>query len=133
MPAPDPSAAARGQAQSSNSDQTSSFEESLAALGDTVMRLESGTLGLSDSIAAYERGVTILRRLHEELAAAEERVSVLVRIDEDGRPVLGPLPREAGESAAGQPPKRPGSRAASGTRKPSVKTLPGMDDAEGDA
>jgi len=39
---PDPSAAAGGQAQSSNSDQTSSFEESLAALGDTVMRAVVG-------------------------------------------------------------------------------------------
>ena len=74
---------------------------------DLVARLESGRLGLSESIAAYERGVALLRRLHEELAQAEERVSVLVRHRR----------RRAGRSCAdheagGRPPpeRRPRSR-----------------------
>lgn len=133
MPAPDPSAAADGHAQSSNSDQTASFEASLAALGETVMRLESGALGLSDSITAYERGVTILRRLHEELAAVEERVKLLVRIDDDGRPVLGPLPHAAAESTAAPAAKKAGSRTASAAKTSRAKTLPGMDDGGGEA
>ena len=57
------------------------FEASLTELNDLVNRLESGALGLSDSIGAYERGVAILRRLHEQLADVEERVKLLVRID----------------------------------------------------
>jgi exodeoxyribonuclease VII small subunit len=107
--------------QSTNSAQNSTFEAALAHLGELVAQLESGALGLSESIDAYERGVTILRRLHEELAAAEQRVSVLVRIGEDGRPVLA-----AHESTAPQTPTPP----AGGTRGKGRRTrsLPGMDD-----
>ena len=78
--------------------QTASFEEALAELGRIVAGLESGSLGLSESIAAYERGVALVRRLHDELARVEARVSVLVRIDEEGRPVLAP--HEGCEQAA---------------------------------
>ena len=80
-PAPEPSAAAAA---------PQNFETALNQLADLVARLESGSLGLSESIDAYERGVAILRRLHDELAAAEERVNVLVRIDDEGRPILEP-------------------------------------------
>lgn len=130
MATPDRDAGPRAAAQSSNSEQTSSFEEALAALGDTVIKLESGGLGLSESIAAYERGVTILRRLHEELAAVEERVNMLVRIDEDGRPVLGALPAAAETNA---PAKKAGGRGAGAARAPRAKSLPGMDDAGDEA
>lgn len=108
-----------------NSPQPPSFEVALAELGDLVSRLESGSLGLSDSITAYERGVALLRRLHEELAVAEAKVSTLVRIDEQGRPVLAPAetlqPDDASQPA---PPRAAG-------RKQRTRPLPGMDDAGG--
>ena len=107
-----------------DSPQPASFESALSDLGEIVSRLESGGLGLSDSIAAYERGVGLLRRLHEELAAAEEKVSTLVRIDDEGRPILAPTD----PTKAGEPTKAP--RAAG--RKQRSRTLPGMDDAGGD-
>jgi len=115
-----------------------SFESALARLGDIVARLESGSLGLSESIDAYERGVTILKRLHEELAAVEKRVSVLVRIDEEGRPVLEPSTPERHGAAAetettpsdsSQPARTPRGRG----RTPRSRSLPGMDDAPGEA
>jgi len=109
-------------ATAANSQQTSSFETALADLGDLVVKLESGSLGLSESIAAYERGVSLLRRLHEELAVVEKRVSVLVRIDEDGRPILTPHDATAGAESA-----PPASRATG--RRTRSRTLPGMDDA----
>ena len=46
--------------QPARSPQISSFEEGLSVLGDIVARLESGSLGLTESIEAYERGVSIL-------------------------------------------------------------------------
>jgi exodeoxyribonuclease VII small subunit len=61
-------------AEPSESPQPASFETALADLAELVSRLESGSLGLTESIAAYERGVGLLRRLHEELAVAEEKV-----------------------------------------------------------
>lgn len=110
-----------------------SFEAALQRLAELVAGLESGSLGLSDSITAYERGVGILKRLHEELANAEERVKVLVRIDEEGRPVLDdsatPAGGDAGASAdsastATARPTRPNRAKPSRPRQ-----LPGMDDA----
>jgi exodeoxyribonuclease VII small subunit len=114
--------------QSAGSPQIASFEDGLATLSDLVVRLESGSLGLSESIDAYERGVAILRLLHEELSQAEERVSVLVRIDEEGRPILAP--HEAGSAAASEPApvRRPGRRQA-----PAGRSLPGMDDLSAEA
>jgi len=111
--------------QSSNSDQPVSFEEGLARLGEIVSRLESGSLGLSVSITAYEEGIAILRRLHEELAAVEERVRLLVRIDDEGRPVLEPLANTASEATVRLPGRRTSARAETGRKR--TKTLPGMD------
>ena len=109
-----------------------SFEASLAQLSELVARLESGGLGLSESIDAYERGVAILRGLHAELAAAEERVSVLVRIDEEGRPILAAHGTAAAAPAAtaDASPEPPARQPRAGRAKPSrPRSLPGMDDA----
>lgn len=106
--------------------QPASFEEALGQLADLVAKLESGGLGLSASIDGYERGVAILRRLHEELARAEERVSVLVRIDEDGRPVLAP--HESPEPPAADQPAAKRARSAGRGKPAPSRTLPGMDE-----
>ena len=66
-----------------------SFEESLDELDMIIHKMESRDLGLSESLTAYEQGVTLLRHLHEELSDIEQRVVTLVRIDEDGNPVFG--------------------------------------------
>lgn len=116
----------------SNSRQPTSFEDGLAQLGDIVARLESGGLGLSESIAAYEQGVSLLQRLHTELASVEERVSKLVRIDDEGRPILEPLAAEETPTAASTPGRKAPPR-ASGTARKRSHVLPGMDDAGHDA
>lgn len=114
-------------APASNSNQPSSFEDGLARLGHIVAQLESGSLGLSESIATYENGVTILRELHAELASVEERVSKLVRIDDEGRPILEPLATENPPTTSPQSGRKPQSRAATTARRRS-NVLPGMDD-----
>jgi len=65
-----------------------SFEESLVELDVIIHKMESRDLGLTESLAAYEKGVSLLRHLHEELSDIEQRVVTLVRIDEDGSPVF---------------------------------------------
>ena len=117
------------------------FEAGLTQLGEIVSRLESGSLGRTESITAYEKGVTLLKRLHEELAAVEQRVSVLVRIDEEGRPILEPSsPARHGATGdatalaadSAQPARTRGGRTAH-TRSSRAKSLPGMDDAAEEA
>jgi exodeoxyribonuclease VII small subunit len=107
------------------------FETALNQLADLVARLESGSLGLSESIDAYERGVVILRRLHDELAAAEERVNVLVRIDDEGRPILEPAAAPAADSSqSAASPRNPRPARSKATR---TRSLPGMDETSGEA
>lgn len=109
------------------------FEAALAELGELVGRLESGTLGLSESIAAYEKGVSLLHGLHEQLAAVEERVRTLVRVDEQGRPILSADTPGIAESEKSPAEKTAGAdKPARGAgRSGRAKRLPGMDDAEG--
>jgi exodeoxyribonuclease VII small subunit len=59
------------------------FEDALGDLEETVRRLESGELSLEDSLAAFERGVALVRVLNERLAGVEQRVEVLLR-DQEG-------------------------------------------------
>lgn len=134
MPAP-------SDASSANSAQSPSFEDRLAQLAEIVNRLEGGGLGLTESIAAYERGVVILRSLHEELANAEERIRILTAVDDEGRPLTEPFPGThdgppADGTVSGSGDKvgrKPGSRAAAQRKAPRSPTLPGMDDSPAEA
>jgi exodeoxyribonuclease VII small subunit len=124
-----------------NSPQPPSFEDGLTQLADIVNRLEGGGLGLTESIAAYERGVVILRGLHEELARAEERIRVLTAVDDEGRTTTEPfadahdgtpadLPGNGGGERVG---RRSAARAASPRKATRSQTLPGMDDSSAEA
>jgi exodeoxyribonuclease VII small subunit len=108
------------------------FEAALEALGGLVTALESGNLGLSESIATYERGVALLRRLHDELEAVEERVRTLVRIDDDGHPVFADQETGAGEAEPVDSASAGNARVGRKAPKARSRRLPGMDDA-GDA
>lgn len=126
-------------AAAAESAQPPSFEAGLAQLADLVNQLEGGGLGLSESITAYERGVVILRGLHEELARAEGRIRLLTAIDESGRPVTEPLPSAAGADGgaptigvADKVGRRPASRSEATRKTSRPPTLPGMDDSPAD-
>ncbi len=114
-----------------------SFEDGLAHLAELVNRLEGGGLGLTESIAAYERGVTILRGLHEELSRAEERIRVLTAVDDEGRPTTAPFagtePDATTPADADKVGRRPASRSATPRKTATRPTLPGMDEAADDA
>jgi exodeoxyribonuclease VII small subunit len=69
------------------------FEDGLAELEATVTKLESGELTLEDSLAAFERGVGLVKVLNERLGAVEQRIEVLTR---DGKGTLRTRPLEVG-------------------------------------
>jgi exodeoxyribonuclease VII small subunit len=55
------------------------FERALAGLEDLVERLEQGDLPLETSLTEFQRGVELSRRCQAALAAAEQRVELLLK------------------------------------------------------
>jgi exodeoxyribonuclease VII small subunit len=74
---------------------TPRFEEALAELEGIVKRLEQGELPLEDSLAAFERGIGLVRALSERLAQVEQRVEVLLKSDA-GKLLLRPVRDDEG-------------------------------------
>ncbi len=54
------------------------FEAKLFRLEEIVKNMESGQLGLEDSLKLFEEGVKISRECQTELDAAEQKVELLV-------------------------------------------------------
>ncbi len=54
------------------------FREAAAELDVIVRQLESNTMELEDTLAAYERGVKLIAALQARLADAEQKVEVLM-------------------------------------------------------
>jgi exodeoxyribonuclease VII small subunit len=55
------------------------FEDELRDLEAIVARIDSGELSLEESIAAFERGIGLVRVLNHKLDEIEKKVEVLVR------------------------------------------------------
>jgi len=53
------------------------FESAIAELEKIVKQLEEGDLPLDRSLALFERGVTLSRYCHDQLATAERRIEQL--------------------------------------------------------
>lgn len=53
------------------------FETALAELEDIVASMEGGKLELEASIAAYQRGMALMKHCQEQLAVAEEKIRIL--------------------------------------------------------
>ncbi|MDX2148663.1 MAG: exodeoxyribonuclease VII small subunit [Planctomycetota bacterium] len=61
----------------SGTDAELSFEAALDAIEDLITRIESGEIGLEESIVAYERGVALVKRCRDALQKAELKVETL--------------------------------------------------------
>ena len=55
------------------------FEAAIARLGVIVRTMEGDNLPLDESLALYEEGIALTRRLNRELTEAEQRVMILQR------------------------------------------------------
>ena len=55
-----------------------SFEAALERLEVLVRSLESGSVALDDSLAAFEEGVSLVRFCTEKLETAEQKVKLLL-------------------------------------------------------
>jgi exodeoxyribonuclease VII small subunit len=92
------------------------FEADLAELQDLVRILEEGALGLDESIARFERGISLLRRCYQALERAEQRIEMLTGFDRAGNPITAPFDATATIDASNAAPnKRP---AKAGRKRP---------------
>lgn len=66
-----------------------SFEEAYAELEQVVHSLESSQLGLSESLALYQKGVGCLKVCHQALERAERKIELLTGVGDDGEPETG--------------------------------------------
>lgn len=74
-----------------------SFEHALERLETIVEELEGGSLSLEESLARYEEGVRLSRRLTQTLDQAEKRIERLV--EEDGQaPTTRPSEDDPGKT-----------------------------------
>ena len=53
------------------------FEEAMTRLDAIVRRMEGDAVSLDESLALYEEGVALVRRLTRELDEAEQKVRIL--------------------------------------------------------
>ncbi len=63
---------------------TPTFEVALEELQQIVKRLESGKLSLDQSLVEYEAGIGFLRQCYESLDNVEQKIRLLVDVDENG-------------------------------------------------
>lgn len=110
-PASDPSPGAESPADEGS--EKPGFEQALAALEKIVAELESGQLSLNDAIRRYEQGVKMLRHCHARLKHAEQKISLLTKVQADGTFEVAPFENEA---------PRPGKRGAAAPRRRSSRT-----------
>ena len=59
------------------------FEDHLKQVEEVVRSLESGKLGLEESLEKYESGIKALRQCYGVLEQIEKRIEILVK-DKDG-------------------------------------------------
>lgn len=82
------------------------FEHALAELDRILRELEDGTTTLDDALARYERGVGLLRQCYAQLRDAEQKISQLAGLTEDGKPHLKAFEHTPAVEKA-KPPRRP--------------------------
>lgn len=61
-----------------NKDNLRDFEKSLQHLEKIVSQMESGELGLEESLEQFEKGIKLARNCQDKLANAELRVEQLI-------------------------------------------------------
>lgn len=77
-----------------------SFEQALVELQQVVTELESGSLGLDESLSRFEQGMGLLKDCHQLLEKAEKRVQLLTGFNEDGEPVTEDFDDERSDATA---------------------------------
>jgi exodeoxyribonuclease VII small subunit len=87
--------------------ETPTFETALAEVEQIVRALEDGATTLEDGLAKYERGVGLLKICYGHLRTAEDRITLLAGVDEDGKARLKPFDHTASDGKGDVKSSRP--------------------------
>lgn len=60
---------------------TPNYEAAIAELEGIVVQMENGQLPLEQSLAAYQRGATLIKQCQQSLTQAEQQVRLLSSAD----------------------------------------------------
>ncbi|TWU23824.1 exodeoxyribonuclease VII small subunit [Bythopirellula polymerisocia] len=93
------------------------FEQSLKELEGIVGKLESGKLGLEESLEHYESGMRHLKQCNELLRSAERRIALVTGLDADGNAVTESFAAEDEESLTAKGDARSRRRSSAGKRR----------------
>ena len=63
------------------------FEKKLVRLEEIVGKMERGELSLDDSLKLFEEGVKLSKECHQRLSEAENKVRILMGVDDKGQAV----------------------------------------------
>lgn len=61
------------------------FEKKLKRLEEIVEKMEGNELPLEDSLKLFEEGVSLTRECQKKLTEAEQKVQILLNVDEEGK------------------------------------------------
>ena len=81
------------------------FEDAMKRLDAIVAAMESGEIGIEESLAKYEEAMQLAARCRQILDQAEQRIQK-IQLDAGGRPTAVPFDPTANERA--QPPDTEG-------------------------
>ena len=62
-----------------------SFEQAIKILTDTVGKIETGEIGLQDSLEEYEKGMKLIKHCRKVLAEAEKRIEKIAETEPKAR------------------------------------------------
>ena len=83
--------------------QKTSFEDALQDLEDVAGKLESGELGLDDSIKEFEKGIKLARYCQLKLEEAERKIEILQKgTDGEVKPGRVAVKSDTGEIEEGE-------------------------------
>ena len=99
------------------------FEDGLKELEAAVEALESGELGLEDSIKRYEEGMALYRACVKRLDEAKRRIEKLLDAPGDGAPAVAE-PFEHAEASVEPPPAPPAGGRPPARPAPDAEELP---------
>lgn len=78
----------KGETVQKSSKDKMSFEKALKQLEEIVNKLESGDLGLEDSLELFEEGIKLSRFCSKKLELAEKKIEMLTKDEKGGNQII---------------------------------------------